>query len=99
MSILIIVGGLMWALRSATGKAALLAGLAVGIALATLLVLERSAGDSPFLIYLSCLLGSVPFLLAIHFLEGTFSRIFLIVIGGYILLMGGPILAVRLWIR
>jgi hypothetical protein len=99
MTIVIIVGGFMWALRSPTIKAALLAGLVVGIALATLLVFERNAGDSPFLIYLSCLLGSVPLLLGVHSLEGVISRTLLIIIGGYILLMGGPILAVRLWIH
>ena len=97
MSIVIVIGGLLWALRCATAKAALLAGFVVGIALGTLLVLEHDAGNPPLLIYLSSLLGTVPLLWAIHTLQGIASRILLIVIGAYVLLMGGPILVVRLW--
>ena len=97
MSIVIIIGGFLWALRSATVRAALLAGLVVGIALGTALAFEQGSENPLWLIYLSCFLGSVPLLLAVHCLEGVASRMFLIIIGGYILLMGGPILAVRLW--
>jgi hypothetical protein len=50
MSIVIVIGGFLWALRSATVKGASLAGLVIGIALATLLVLERDSGDPPLLV-------------------------------------------------
>ena len=99
MSIVIVIGGFLWALRSATVKGALLAGLVVGIALGTLLVLERDAGNAPLLVYASCLLGTVPVLWAVHSVRGIASRILLIGIGGYVLLEGGPILFVRLWTR